>query len=82
MENVNIKYKYLVLETEFKRIQAERQKFDIQSASENLKAAEKEYVRYKTQLESDLGMSLNNTLIDEITFSVKVIKNVDDKPKE
>lgn len=48
----------------------------VQQAKQGIQTAKEEYERYKGVLEARLGFSLNEKLIDDVTFEVK------DLPKE
>lgn len=47
----------------------------IRSSEENKKAHDSEYKRFKGKLEERLGISLDNKVIDDLTFEVREIDN-------
>lgn len=80
--------RYLRIETELKVLQRDaeivslraklHQKTMVDSAKAGLQISKDEYERYKKALEERLGFSLNNKLIDDMTFEVKDLP--EDKP--
>lgn len=52
------------------------QKLKVEQSQKSFEAAQAEYKRFKEVLEKDLDVSLNDKIIDEVTFEIK------DVPKE
>jgi len=58
-------------EIEIQKLKLMLFKQSIKNASEAYQNSKKEYDRFKSSLEKELGISLNDKLIDEVTFEVK-----------
>ena len=58
-------------EIENKKLKLALFKKTLSSASDAVKAAEKEYGEMKERIEKEIGMSLNNCVISDMTYEVK-----------
>jgi hypothetical protein len=72
MQNATLELKLMQKEAEM--IAIKQQLFRLTKVSaiqESLKAAQKEYDRYKLAIENKVGQSLSNKMIDDFTFEIK-----------
>lgn len=64
-------YEIMGLKLQIDKLKQEMYKEKIHSAKVSYANAEKEYKRYKEELEQKLNRSLNNTVINEISYEVQ-----------
>lgn len=65
------KLKIMELEAEVQKLRAAIFKQSVKSASDNLVRIEKDFQEYRKRLEGNLGISLENCVIDEFDYSIK-----------
>lgn len=57
------------------RLRASLFKNSLQSLDDKKGLTKKDYLEYKERLENELGVSLNNKVIDDISFEVRELEN-------
>jgi hypothetical protein len=73
LRNKQLTFALMEKDIEIQKHKAIIYKEQIKNAEEKLKTFKEEYEQIKKDLEQSLGMSLNNTSIDDITFEVKML---------
>lgn len=78
--NVELQFKIMNKETEIHAVRQQLfQRTRMEAAKTALIEAQSEYERYKGVLEKSLGQSLNNKVIDDITFEIRELPDENNK---
>lgn len=78
--NVELQFKIMNKETEIHAVRQQLfQRTRMDAAKTELQGAHSEYERFKGVLEESLGQSLNNKVIDDITFEIRELPDENNK---